>query len=48
MNQFIYESLLAGKRKGQRSFAVLVDPDNVNAKKIGELTGLAVSAGVDY
>jgi phosphoglycerol geranylgeranyltransferase len=48
MNQFIYESLLAGKRKGQRSFAVLVDPDNVNAKKIGELTGLAVSACVDY
>src|ERR1700730_10792637 len=48
MNQTIYESLLAGKRKGQRSFAVLVDPDNVNAKKIGELTSLAVSAGVDY
>jgi phosphoglycerol geranylgeranyltransferase len=48
MNQFIYESLLAGKRKGQRSFAVLVDPDNVNVKKIEELTSLAVTAGVDY
>src|SRR6201994_620378 len=48
MKQFIYESLLAKKRKGQRSFAVLVDPDNVNAKKIEEVPGLAVSAGVDY
>src|SRR5580692_282801 len=48
MNQFIYGSLLAGKKKGQRSFAVLVDPDNVNAKKIEELTSLAISAGVDY
>lgn len=48
MKQFIYESLLARKKKGQRSFAVLIDPDNVNAAKIDELTGLAVDAGVDY
>ena len=48
MKQFIYESLLAKKKKGQRSFAVLIDPDNVNAKKIEELTSLAVSAEVDY
>jgi len=48
MKQFIYESLLAKKNKGQRSFAVLIDPDNVNAAKIDELTGLAVNAGVDY
>ena len=48
MKQFIYESLLAKKKKGQRSFAVLIDPDNVNAGKIDELTGLAVDAGVDY
>jgi phosphoglycerol geranylgeranyltransferase len=48
MNQFIYESLLTKKRKGQRSFAVLIDPDNVNKTKLDELTTLAVKAGVDY
>jgi len=48
MKQFIYESLLAKKRKGQRSLAVLIDPDNVNPEKIEEVTCLAVSAGVDY
>jgi len=48
MKQFIYESLLARKKKGQRSFAVLIDPDNVNAAKIDEITDLAVNAGVDY
>src|ERR1700748_776921 len=48
MKQTIYQSLLAKKKKGQRSFAVLIDPDNVDAAKIDELTILAVSAGVDY
>ena len=48
MKQSIYESLLTKKKKGQRSFAVLIDPDNVNTAKIDELTGLAISAGVDY
>ena len=44
MKKVIYESLLAKKNKGQRSFAVLIDPDNVNAEKIEELASLAVSA----
>src|SRR5258708_12648388 len=48
MKQFIYETLLAKKKRGQKSFAVLIDPDNVNAEKIEELTSLAVSAEVDY
>src|SRR6202000_1000478 len=48
MKQVIYESLLAKKRKGLRSFAVLIDPDNVNGTKIDELTTLAVDARVDY
>lgn len=48
MKQTIYQSLLAKKKKGERSFAVLIDPDNVNAAKIDELTRLTVSAGVDY
>src|SRR3984957_13406937 len=48
MKHFIYDSLLVKKKKGQRSFAVLIDPDNVNGDKIDELTELALSAGVDY
>ena len=48
MMQSIYETLSAKKRKGQRSFAVLIDPDKVDAGKIEELAGLAIDAGVDY
>src|ERR1700744_4281085 len=48
MKQSIYESLLTKKKKGQLSFAVLIDPDNVNTAKIDELSGLVISAGVDY
>ena len=36
MKQFIYDSLLVKKKKGQKSFAVLIDPDNVNGEKIDE------------
>src|SRR5580692_1458801 len=48
MKPLIYDTLLVKKRKRQRSFAVLIDPDKVNTSKIEELTALAVSAGVDY
>jgi phosphoglycerol geranylgeranyltransferase len=48
MKGTIYESLLAKKRKGLKSFAVLIDPDKVNSQKINELTDLALSSGVDY
>src|SRR5579863_5415881 len=48
MKPLIYDTLLAKKRKKQRSFAILIDPDKVDTGKIEELTGLAVSAGVDY
>src|SRR6185437_1793874 len=48
MMQSIYENLLAKKRKGQRSLAVLIDPDKVDARKIEELTGLVTDAHVDY
>ena len=48
MKQYIYESVLAKKREGKKSFAVLIDPDNVDEEKIEELTGLAMSAEVDY
>ncbi|HTR31496.1 MAG TPA: geranylgeranylglyceryl/heptaprenylglyceryl phosphate synthase [Puia sp.] len=48
MKKDIYESLLAKKAKGRRSFVVLIDPDNVNAAKLDELIALAIGAGVDY
>jgi phosphoglycerol geranylgeranyltransferase len=48
MKQNIYESLLARKKRGAKSFAVLIDPDKVDAQKIDELTELTVSAKVDY
>jgi phosphoglycerol geranylgeranyltransferase len=48
MNQNIYESLQSKKYRRQKTFAVLIDPDKVNAQKIDELTGLAVEASVDY
>jgi phosphoglycerol geranylgeranyltransferase len=48
MKQSIYESLLLKKQKGQKSFAVLIDPDKVDTKKIDELTELAIDAKVDY
>lgn len=48
MTNRIYQSLLERKAKGQKSFAVLIDPDKVTVEKIDELTSLAISAGVDY
>jgi len=48
MKQTIYESLLARKKRGRKSFAVLIDPDKVDSSKIDQLTRLAVDAEVDY
>ena len=48
MTNRIYQSLLERKAKGQKSFAVLIDPDKVTTEKIDELTSLAVSARADY
>ena len=44
----IYPSLCERKINGKKSFAVLIDPDKVNDKKMNELVRLAVSAKVDY
>jgi phosphoglycerol geranylgeranyltransferase len=44
----IYHSLVQKKAKGEKSFAVLIDPDKVNAQLISELTALCVDARVDY
>jgi putative glycerol-1-phosphate prenyltransferase len=48
MTNRIYQSLLHHKAKGQKSFAVLIDPDKVTEGKIDELIVLATEARVDY
>lgn len=48
MKTGLYQQLLDKKRKGQKSFAVLIDPDKVNDTKLDQLTSLAVAANVDY
>ena len=48
MRNSIYNSLVDKKARGQKSFAVLIDPDKVNMPKIDQLTALAVQAKVDY
>jgi len=48
MTNRIYHSLLQQKTKGQKSFAVLIDPDKVTPEKIDELTTLAMDARADY
>lgn len=48
MNQYLYTQFLERKQKGQKSFAVLIDPDKVNPLSIEQLLKLSVDAGVDY
>jgi phosphoglycerol geranylgeranyltransferase len=48
MKETIYPSLLGRKKKGQKSFAVLIDPDKANTQKMGELCQQLVEAKVDY
>jgi putative glycerol-1-phosphate prenyltransferase len=44
----IYPSLCERKKNGQKSFAVLIDPDKVNDEKMQQLIHQAVIAKVDY
>jgi phosphoglycerol geranylgeranyltransferase len=48
MKQGIYQSLAQKKKQGKKSFAVLIDPDKVNASLLDELTALSLAAKVDY
>ncbi len=48
MKQDIYTELRERKRKGQKSFAVLIDPDKVNPSAVEQLVRLSVDANVDY
>jgi phosphoglycerol geranylgeranyltransferase len=44
----IYHQLTDHKRTGKKAFAVLIDPDKVNAEQTAELCGLANESMVDY
>src|SRR5574343_778180 len=48
MKQNIYQQFISRKRSGKKAFAVLIDPDKVNAKSIAALVELSVEAKVDY
>lgn len=48
MQQIIHQSLTGKKSAGQKSFAVLVDPDKVNAQRIDQLCRLCTDATVDF
>jgi phosphoglycerol geranylgeranyltransferase len=48
MKSIIYNSLANKKKQGKKSFAVLIDPDKVNATVLDELVALSVTAKVDY
>jgi phosphoglycerol geranylgeranyltransferase len=44
----LYTTLLNSKQQGIKSFAVLIDPDNVNASDLKNICKLATQAQVDY
>jgi putative glycerol-1-phosphate prenyltransferase len=48
MKQGIYQSLYQRKKEGNKSFAVLIDPDKVNTGMLDELITLSLAAKVDY
>ena len=47
-NPDIYTGLVAKKKAGKKSFAVLVDPDNASFESLTSLIKLARQASVDY
>jgi putative glycerol-1-phosphate prenyltransferase len=44
----VYQKMVEDKKQHKKSFAVLIDPDKVNEKKLDELAQLAIDAQVDY
>jgi putative glycerol-1-phosphate prenyltransferase len=48
MKSIIYQQLGEKKKLGKKSFAVLIDPDKVNAGVLDELVELSIAAKVDY
>ena len=48
MQQTIYHQFTERKKAGKKSFAVLIDPDKVDANSISQLVQLGLEAKVDY
>jgi phosphoglycerol geranylgeranyltransferase len=48
MKDNVYQEISDRKAKGKKSFAVLLDPDNVRAEQLPELAEKASNAGVDF
>ena len=48
MKNKLYQHFVKNKQQGQKSFAVLIDPDKVDVDKIDQLVSLAVESKVDY
>lgn len=48
MQRPVYQTLLEKKGQGRKSFALLIDPDKVDATSLDELLKLAADARVDY
>lgn len=44
----VYQTLLEKKRSGQKSFAVLIDPDKITPSSLDALLKLAIEAKADY
>ncbi len=44
----VYQSLLEKKKSGQKSFAILIDPDKAGKSSLHPVIELAVEAGADY
>ena len=48
MKNKLYQHFVRNKQQGHKSFAVLVDPDKVDAAKVEQLVKLATTSKVDY
>ena len=48
MTQRIYDSLLTAKQRGDKRFAVLIDPDKMRLGNMERVIDLAIQAKVDY
>jgi phosphoglycerol geranylgeranyltransferase len=44
----VYQSLLEKKKNGQKSFAILIDPDKAGKSSLHHVIDLALEAGADY
>src|SRR5215212_267460 len=48
MKMNVYQSLLEKKKNGQKSFAILIDPDKIITASLNSLIDLALDAKADY